>query len=140
MDSWLIFDQQQQMEPVDETGGAVISLEEQVPDVGGAVLSEAEVIAASALEPNEEGAPSLEPLSQTPNSPAPPPPSQPPEDTRLNINTASPEEIEALPGVGSKTVVKIIKLRVEAPFASAEDLTHRAGSHINWADLDLRFE
>lgn len=45
---------------------------------------------------------------------------------KLNINTATLEEIEALPKVGAKTAKKVVALREESPFTSLEDLDSRA--------------
>jgi competence protein ComEA len=47
----------------------------------------------------------------------------------VNLNTATPEELEALPGIGAVTVQKIVAARQERPFASLQDAVDRGVIH-----------
>lgn len=47
----------------------------------------------------------------------------------VNVNTATPEELEMLPGIGSVTVQKIVAARQAQPFASLEEMVERGVIH-----------
>lgn len=47
----------------------------------------------------------------------------------VNVNTATPEELETLPGIGAVTVQKIVAARQERPFASLEEMVERGVIH-----------
>lgn len=55
----------------------------------------------------------------------------------VNVNTATPEELEALPGIGAVTVQKIVAARQERPFASLEEMVERGVIHNGQLD-DIR--
>ena len=43
----------------------------------------------------------------------------------VNLNDASPEQLDTLPGIGPVTVQKIVAARQERPFATLDELVER---------------
>lgn len=68
-------------------------------------------------------------LSATaPASPSAAPSATPAASFRLNINTATAEELTALPGIGDKLAAQIIAHRTQnGPFAAPADIMHVSG-------------
>lgn len=73
----------------------------------------------------------IAPVSQSANAGSPTPrsiqSSQTPAVGRVNLNTASQEELENLPGVGPKLAERIIAARQQRPFTSLADLDQVSG-------------
>ncbi len=58
-----------------------------------------------------------------------------PDGSRLNINTASVEQLTALPGIGTVKAQSIVDFRTEhGPFTSADDLVLAPGIGTKLAD------
>jgi len=47
--------------------------------------------------------------------------------TRINLNTATQEELETLPGIGPKLAERIMEFRKHTPFRSVNDLDFVSG-------------
>lgn len=47
----------------------------------------------------------------------------------VDVNSATPEELESLPGIGAVTVQKIVAARQEQPFSSLQDMVDRGVIH-----------
>jgi competence protein ComEA len=45
----------------------------------------------------------------------------------VNLNTATPQQLDLLPGVGAKAVKRIVEFRAKTPFGRAEDLSRVKG-------------
>lgn len=87
-----------------------------VPGVGKMTLERVRPFVVTDLPPPAGGA------SQSGYSPKPPPPAGP-----LDINAATAEQLQALPGVGPKLAERIVAERAKRPFASVEELRRVGG-------------
>ncbi|XWK87826.1 MAG: DUF655 domain-containing protein [Phormidium sp.] len=79
------------------------------------------------IKTQQQQCPTIETASKpvTPNSNSPIPENQNIE--KVNLNTATQQELEALPGIGPKLAQEIIKSRQKKPFTSLEDLDRIPG-------------
>lgn len=93
-----------------EAAAATINLAERLTD-GAQVVVPRIGAGTAAGDPNASGAPAPA-GDDEPGGP-------------VNINTASADELEALPGIGPVTVDRIIAGREERPFSSLEDAVER---------------
>ena len=80
-------------------------------------LRDGEVVVIAAIPSGEPGPPALAIVAEPASGVA-----------RININTASAKELEALPGVGEVTAGRIVAFREEhGPYRSIDDLIHVTG-------------
>ncbi|MGZ8475100.1 MAG: helix-hairpin-helix domain-containing protein, partial [Candidatus Limnocylindria bacterium] len=96
-----------------EAAAATINLAERLTDGAQIVVPRIGAEAAAAADADSPGS--------TAGSPA----ADDEEGGPIDINTASADELEALPGIGPVTVDRIIAGREERPFSSLEDAVER---------------
>lgn len=72
-----------------------------------------------------DGAQVFVPIQGVASAPGPSAPGAAAGGGLVNLNTAGPEELEALPGIGPVTVQKIVAARTERPFTTLEELLER---------------
>jgi competence protein ComEA len=72
-----------------------------------------------------DGAQVFVPIQGVATAPGPSLPGAPAGGGLVNLNTAGPEALEALPGIGPVTVQKIVAARAERPFTTLEELLER---------------
>jgi competence protein ComEA len=72
-----------------------------------------------------DGAQVFVPIAGVASAPGPSVPAGGPGGGLVNLNTAGPEELEALPGIGPVTVEKIMAARAQQPFTTLEELLER---------------
>jgi competence protein ComEA len=76
-----------------------------------------------------DGAQVIVPIQGVAAAPAASVPGAPAAGGLVNLNTASAEALEALPGIGPVTVQKILAARAERPFTTLEELLQREVMH-----------
>ena len=90
------------------------------------------------MKQNRLVAAALAALSPSPSRPAPPAAAKPAPAGKVNINTATAEQLTALPGIGAKLAARIVEHRQKSgAFKSVQELMNVKGvGEKNFAKLE----